>query len=133
MKQKNNTTTAYIVIAHGSRDAGANQSFQEFLKVFQKKIKKQAVYGAFLEIAKPSLSEALEKAIEKGAQELMILPLMFFCGRHVKDDIPKQIAAIKGKYPEADFHYAAPVAEHPLMAKLLKDNIRTAKRISHGK
>ncbi len=131
MKAK--TKTAYIVIAHGSRDESANQAFHKFLEVFRNKIKKPAVYGAFLEIAKPSIPEALEKAIEKGARELMILPLMFFPGRHVKDDIPKQIADIKAKYPETDFHYAAPVAEHPLMAKLLKDNIRTAKKISHGK
>ena len=132
MKRKNNAT-AYVVIAHGSRDAGANQAFQKFLETFRNKIKKQAVYGAFLEIAKPSISEALEKAIEKGARELIVLPLMFFPGRHVKEDIPKQVAEVKAKYPEADFHYAAPVAEHPAMAKLLKDNIRTAKKISHGK
>jgi sirohydrochlorin cobaltochelatase len=125
VKSKN----AYIVIAHGSREVKANTAFEGFVRVFRKTFPKRQVYGAFLGMAKPSVPDSLEKAIREGAGNIFILPLMFFPGRHIKEDIPKMIAEAKMKHPQVDFHYAGPVAEHPMMSKLLKANIRTAKRL----
>lgn len=125
MKSKN----AYIVIAHGSREKTANTAFENFVRTFRKAFPRKKVYGAFLGMAKPSIPESLEKAIRDGAVNLFILPLMFFAGSHIKEDIPKHIAAAKMKHPEVDFHYAGPVADHPMMAKLLKANVRTAKKV----
>ena len=126
MKSKN----AYIVIAHGSREKKANAAFADFLKTFRKALPQRQVYGAFLGMAKPTIPESLEKAIGQGAQNIFILPLMFFPGRHIKEDIPKHIAAAKMKYPEVDFHYAGPVAVHPMMSRLLKANLRSARRMA---
>lgn len=121
--------SAYIVIAHGSREKEANLAFENFIRIFRKAFPRRTVYGAFLGMAKPSIPESLEKAFRQGAQSIMILPLMFFPGRHIKEDIPKFIADAKLKHPELDFHYAGPVAAHPMMAQLLNANIRSAKKI----
>lgn len=122
--------SAYIVIAHGSREKKANDAFEIFLQSFRKKFAHKAVYGAFLGMAKPTIPESVAKAVRQGADSIVILPLMFFPGRHIKEDIPKTIADAKMKFPKVDFHYAGPVAEHPMMSQLLKANIRTAKKVS---
>lgn len=118
--------SAYIVIVHGSRDAEANQGFDQFLKQFRAEFPGREVYGAFLEIAKPSIPEALEKAIRDGASEIFILPMMFFPGRHVKEDIPRFIQECKAKHPHADFHFAGPLGNHPLMIELMKEKAKAA-------
>lgn len=122
--------SAYVVIVHGSRDKQANEAFAAFLGQFRRVLKGREVYGAFLELAKPSIPEALEEALSKGAEEIFILPMMFFPGRHVKQDIPQFIQEAKAKYPRADFHYASPVADHPLMLQLLKEKAESVKKKS---
>lgn len=119
---------AYLVIAHGSRDAQANQAFQNFLKRFRRMAQGRKIFGAFLELAEPSIPEALEAACRSGHTEIVIVPMMFFPGRHVKQDIPRLIQETKAQFPEVDFHFASPVAENPLLGKLIKENAAFALR-----
>ena len=111
----------YLVIAHGSRDPEANQAFFDFLERFRKVYPHRRVEGAFLELAKPAIPQGIENCIAKGASEVIILPMMFFPGRHVKEDIPRLIEEAKARHPEVDFHYAGPVSEHPLLLSLLEE------------
>ncbi len=120
--------SSYIVIAHGSRDKKANQAFFDFLKSFRKICSGKKVEGAFLELAKPSIPEAIAQAIGGGAKEIFILPLMFFPGRHVKQDIPRLIQEAKAGNPGVDFHCAGPLAGHPMLLKLLKSKALSMKR-----
>lgn len=126
--KKIKSKAAYIVIVHGSREDDANRSFNDFLKKLAAKLSSRKIYGAFLELCKPSIPEALEQALSAGAREIFILPMMFFPGRHVKKDIPSYVEAAKAKYPDADFHFASPVADHPLMVKLLEDKAKKVKK-----
>lgn len=119
--------SSYIVIAHGSRDKKANQAFFEFLKSFRKICAGKKVEGAFLELAKPSIPEAIQGVIREGCKEIFILPMMFFPGRHVKQDIPRFIQEAKAEHPEVDFHYAGPLAGHPMLLKLLKAKAQSLK------
>ncbi len=112
---------AFIVIAHGSREKASNDSFFNFLKKFRKEYTGRLVQPAFLELAEPSIAEAIDLCAERGIQDIVIVPLMFFAGRHVKKDIPEVIEKAKMRHPEIDFHYAGPLAEHPGMFKILKD------------
>jgi sirohydrochlorin ferrochelatase len=112
--------SAYLVIAHGSRDQKANKAFFDFLGKFRKKFPNRFVQGAFLEIAEPGIEKGLEACVAQGAVAVYILPMMFFAGRHAKEDIPRFIEDAKSRHPETDFHYASPLADHPLMLELLK-------------
>ena len=117
----------YLVIAHGSREREANQAFFEFLERFRQASQPRLVEGAFLELAKPSIPEGIEACIAKGAREIIILPMMFFPGRHVKEHIPRFIEEAKARYPEVDFHYAGPVSEHPMLLSLLEEKAKQMK------
>ena len=119
--------SAYLVIAHGSREAEANQAFFEFLERFRKAYPQRLVEGSFLELAKPAIPQGIENCIARGVTEIIILPMMFFPGRHVKEDIPRSIEEAKARHPEVDFHYAGPVSEHPLLLSLLEEKAKQAK------
>ena len=53
---------------------------------------------AYLEIASPSLPEALEALVRKGRREILVLPYFLQSGRHVKKDIPRAVAALKQRF-----------------------------------
>ena len=119
--------SAYLIIAHGSRETEANQVFFEFLERFRKAYPHRLAEGAFLELAKPSIPQGIENCIAQGVSEIIILPMMFFPGRHVKEHIPRFIEDAKARHPKVDFHYAGPVSEHPLLLNLLEEKARQVK------
>ncbi len=119
--------SAYLIIAHGSREKEANEAFFEFLERFRKAYPHRLVEGAFLELAKPSIPQGIENCIARGVLEIIILPMMFFPGRHVKEHIPEFIRQAKAQHPEVDFHYAGPVSEHPNLLSLLEEKAQQMK------
>ncbi|HXV27387.1 MAG TPA: CbiX/SirB N-terminal domain-containing protein [bacterium] len=115
----------YLIIAHGSREQEANQAFFDFLERFRKTFPSRQVQGAFLELARPSIPEAIKSCIQDQATEIVVMPLMFFSGRHVKTDIPQLIQEAKSKYPKVDFHYTGPLADHPMLLSLLDEKAKS--------
>ncbi len=101
---------AYLLIAHGTRDSEGSESFFKFVEEFRKSFRDRMIEPAFLEICRPSIKEGIDACVKKGAEEIFIIPLMLFPGRHVKEDIPREIQEAKHHFPQVDFHYAGPLA-----------------------
>lgn len=101
---------AYLVIAHGTRDAEGQKAFHNFIREFRTAFPERRIEPAFLEICRPSIGEGIEACMGGGAEEIFVLPLMLFPGRHVKEDIPREIQAAKSRYPQVDFHYSGALA-----------------------
>ena len=108
--KKNTQKMAYLLIAHGTRDAEGEAAFFNFVEEFRKAFPDRRVEPSFLELCRPSICEGIEACVEGGAEEIFVLPLMLFPGRHVKEDIPREIQEAKRRYPRVDFHYAGALA-----------------------
>lgn len=104
------TNSAYLLIAHGTRDKEGENAFFKFVGEFQRAFPNRKVEPAFLELSRPSISEGIEACVKGGAEEIFVLPLMLFPGRHISQDIPLEIQAAKRRFPEVDFHYAGALA-----------------------
>ncbi len=112
---------AMVIIAHGSREAESNQAFLQLVDKFRTFYPEKHVQAAFLELAKPLIHEAIELCVSKGAEEITVMPLMFFQGKHVKTDIPAIIEKAKASHPQVDFHYTKPLAEYPGLLEAMKE------------
>ena len=113
--------SAYIIIAHGSRDEESNRDFLDLVAKFRRLHGKTAVEPAFLDLCRPSVSDALKAVMSQEVGEVYILPMMLFPGRHVKEDIPNLIQQAKMEHPSVDFHYAGPLSGQPMLLKLLQE------------
>ena len=102
--------SAYLLIAHGTRDKEGEEAFFRFVAEFQRSFPRRNVQASFLELSHPSIPEGIEACVKSGAEEIFVLPLMLFPGRHVKQDIPGQIQEAKARHPQVDFHYAGALA-----------------------
>ncbi|OGW91350.1 MAG: hypothetical protein A3D28_02510 [Omnitrophica bacterium RIFCSPHIGHO2_02_FULL_63_14] len=57
-----------------------------------------AVACAYLEITRPSIPEAVDALVAKGAAEIRVLPYFVLSGWHVRTHIPRIISALKKKH-----------------------------------
>lgn len=113
--------SAYLLIAHGTRDKEGENSFFKFVEEFRAVFPGRQVKPAFLELSHPSIPEGIEACVEGGAQEIFVLPLMLFPGRHISQDIPLEIQAAKRRFPEVDFHYTGALALSPVREERISE------------
>jgi sirohydrochlorin cobaltochelatase len=67
------------------------------------------VIVGFNEYCAPSLDEALEQAVAKGASRVVVItPMMTSGGGHSEHDIPECIGVARAKNPNVEFVYAWP-------------------------
>src|SRR5207253_11252133 len=65
--------SAYIIIAHGSREKEGNDAFFDFVEKFRGAYPKRHVEAAFLELAKPDIPQAIERCVQSGASEIFVV------------------------------------------------------------
>jgi sirohydrochlorin ferrochelatase len=90
---------ALLVVAHGSRRAASNQEIFELIDILSSKTTDYLyITVAFLELATPSISESIDRCVQKGATEVVVLPYFLSAGRHVSEDIDNAIAPKREEY-----------------------------------
>ena len=86
-----------VLVGHGSKAKG----FDRAMKRVALRLRGQdcgEVRCAYLEINRPSISEAIEKAARSGAREIRVLPYFVLAGKHVVRDIPKIVSEARRKH-----------------------------------
>lgn len=97
---KNNI--ALLVVAHGSRRDASNDEVRKLVELISIRpgILFKIVKPAFLELASPSITEGIEQCIKEGASEIVVFPYFLSAGRHVTEDVPKEVDLKRKEYPQ---------------------------------
>ncbi len=114
---------AVIYIGHGSRNATANNEFVHFIKEVMTEVSEPIQAYGFLELEKPSIKEAVEECILKGATEIKVIPVLLLSGIHVTVDIPNELKALEEEYPFLTVIYGRPLGVDDLMVDILLKRI----------
>lgn len=105
------------MVGHGSRDASANDEFEQLVAQYQARHPEFDVRHGYVELAAPSLADALA-TIPVGCRDVTLLPVFLFAAGHVKRDIPGALADIRRQRPDVRFTTAREIGVHPEMANL---------------
>ena len=92
-----NNQVGILICGHGSRNKLAIQEFQELTKLIQQRYPNMIVEYGFLEFAKPSLTDALDKLRNHSIKKVIAIPAMLFAAGHVKNDIPSLLMSYSSK------------------------------------
>ena len=114
---------ALIIVAHGSRKASSNEEVKalgEKVKSLQDK-RYALVMTAFLEFATPSLEESILSCVDKGVNEIVILPYFLASGNHVTRDIPEVVQKIQESHPQVKITLKEHLGSSSAMVGLLID------------
>jgi len=103
---------ALVLLAHGSRRAGGNDSILATADALEGK-------AAFWAVS-PRLEEAVMPLIQSGVKHLTVLPYFLFAGK-ITDAIDHAIEALEERFPEVTFHLLPPLGPTAPIASLVTD------------
>jgi sirohydrochlorin ferrochelatase len=111
--------TALLLIAHGSRQAEANDDLHELAARLRVMGRYAVVEPAFLELAAPTIDEAGRRCIEQGADRVILVPYFLAAGVHVQRDLQAHRERLAAAYPNVAVALAAPLGPHPLLVEIV--------------
>jgi len=115
-----------LIISHGSRDALANADFKKLVQLYQRKHSNWAVTHAFLEMAEPTIPQALTSLASK-TNEIEVLLLFLFAARHVKEHVPEIISDFRKDHPHVKIKLGKPIGPEPKLLKILDERLKKAR------
>ena len=118
--------TGIIVLAHGSKIKSGNEGLFKIVKMLREMGKWDTVEACFLQLAVPAFTDVVKKIVERGVNNIVVMPLLLFSGNHVMKDIPEEIEIEKRRYPDVKFYYASNLGADKRIAQIAADRIEEA-------
>jgi sirohydrochlorin cobaltochelatase len=89
---------ALILFGHGARDIRWREPFDRLASLWKAQHPNIRVELAFLELMKPSLEEAITLLADDGTTEVVVVPVFFGQGGHLRNDFPVLLSACQEKF-----------------------------------
>jgi sirohydrochlorin cobaltochelatase len=90
---------ALILFGHGARDSRWREPFDRLAGLWKTQHPNVRVELAFLELMKPSLEEAITLLADDGATDVVVVPVFFGQGGHLRNDFPVLLSDCQEKFP----------------------------------
>lgn len=111
-QQVNTKAQKWILLAHGSRRAGAKEPVEAIAQQL-------GALSAYWAVA-PSLESRVQKLASAGHQEIEIIPYFLFSGG-ITDAIAQSVDQLQEKFPSVRFHLSEPLGASQELADLILD------------
>ncbi|MBL8808685.1 MAG: hypothetical protein JNM43_00795 [Planctomycetaceae bacterium] len=115
--------TAILIVDHGSRRAESNNQLKEAAKRFAALSSYSIIEPAHMELAEPTIRQAFDRCVERGAERIVVFPWFLAPGRHWTEDIPALVREAAEAHPNIAWHLTPPFGLHPGMFDIVNDRI----------
>ena len=119
-------STAVVIFAHGSSVESANDAVRRVALNFAREGGFEMVEAAFLEQGQPDLATAVDTAMAKGAERIVVVPYFLTLGIHLERDLPRIVEGLVRNHPGVEIRVAPPLDGHPALGEILKQRVRQA-------
>jgi len=123
---KDESTTAALLIAHGSRRESANQDLLRLAELVRERNSFDIIEIAYLELAEPTIPNGARACVEQGANRVLLLPYFLSAGAHVTDDLEHFRRELSDEHADVTFTLCDPLGLHPLIVDIVLDRLRQA-------
>jgi sirohydrochlorin ferrochelatase len=113
--------TAIVLIAHGSRRDEANAELRQLAAAIGARRPDDLIVPAFLELAEPSIPEAVRSCVAQGARDVRLFPYFLSAGVHVTRDLEGFRQQFTTEHPDVEFRLLRPLGAHPEITRLVLD------------
>jgi sirohydrochlorin ferrochelatase len=119
---------ALVLAAHGSRRQSSNEEVKALAQTIagQCRDRYPFVNAGFLELAQPSIPDALRACAEAGATRITLVPYLLAAGRHVVEDIPGEVDSVREELAGVEMTITAHIGASALMTALVLSCADTA-------
>jgi sirohydrochlorin ferrochelatase len=118
--------TGIAVFGHGSSVETANPAVRDFTAELGRRGGFPLIEASFLELGKPDLPEAVARLVKGGATRVVVIPYFLTLGIHLKRDLPRIAAELRGMYEPVRIDVTEPMDGHPALIDVLLDRAKDA-------
>ncbi len=115
---------AILILAHGSRERKTMETLKEVSTMTKAQLPGVLIETAYMEFCDVNLEKGLDKLIEKGADEIVVVPYFLFAGIHINEDVPGEIEEYLKGHPGVKVTMGNTLGPDPRLANILVDRIR---------
>jgi sirohydrochlorin cobaltochelatase len=112
---------AIILFAHGARDPDWAAPFNTIRRQLQSARPQTLVQLAFQDFMTPTLDQAAAQAVAGGARRVLLVPLFMAQGGHLKQDLPRLVAEIRGQHPQLEVRVMPAIGDAPEVLRAIGD------------
>jgi sirohydrochlorin cobaltochelatase len=109
-----------VLLAHGSKDPRWRAPFERMVCELEQELGKGKVRLAYMEFTGPTLMDVACECVGQSLLNLRVLPLFMAVGAHLIHDIPEQVEAIRGRFPQTTVKVLAPIGEDGRLVRLIE-------------
>ena len=102
-----------VLFAHGARDPEWARPFEAIRDAVRKQRPEYPIALAYLEVMSPTLEEAIATLASEGASAITVFPLFMAQGGHLKQDVPRILAAIRTSHPHIPIALESAIGDSP--------------------
>lgn len=126
--------TGIVIVDHGSRRAESNTMLLGVVDLFRSTAGGEypIVEPAHMELAEPTIGQAFDACVARGARRVVVMPYFLLPGKHWDQDIPRLTAEAAARHRGVEYLVAAPLGLHPLMAQVIRSRIEHCIRHTAG-
>ena len=117
-------TPAMLVVGHGSRDTDGVEEFWTLAGTIRAAAGGLLTGFGFIELASPTVDEAIDDLVARGATEIVSVPLVLLAAGHLKNDGPAALARARQRHPQVHFTLARDLGIEPNVLEVVTDRIR---------
>jgi sirohydrochlorin cobaltochelatase len=114
-------TKAIVLFGHGARDDRWREPFDRLAALWRAQQPDIQVELAFLELMQPSLAEAIASLVSSGASKIVVVPVFFGQGGHLRNDFPILLDACKQQFPNIALSATLAVGEDEAVLQAIID------------
>lgn len=104
---------AIVLFAHGARNAQWADPFRKLALELGEMLPGERIVLAFLELMQPSLPDCAAALYADGVRSLRVVPVFLGVGGHLKEDLPKIVSELRGRYADLAITVEPPIGEQP--------------------
>lgn len=118
---------AVVLVGHGSLRAGSGAAMIRLAARVREAGAAPLAAAGFLNYSRPTLSQALDRCIERGASEIAIMPYFLVPGAFASVDLPRAVAAAQRARPDVPLRLTRCFDDHPALAALATQRAETVR------
>lgn len=115
---------ALIIVDHGSSLPAAHDHLEWIAEQVRLRDPTLCVQIAHMDIAHPTIEEAVNACVSHGARELAVHPLFLSPGTHLTRDVPEQLRLAEEKHPGIRVRMLEPLGSNAEIADLILGSLR---------
>ncbi len=116
--------TGILLLAHGSREGDTERTMRKITEYVKAELGSDMVEEAYLQFREKNLEKGLLSLIERGADEIKVVPYFLFQGVHIKEDIPAEIKEFGSRRPNIKITLGGTLGADKRLAEIVADRVR---------